>query len=40
MVVAVCVALRMSYNVYYGPGIVSLLPWAVLTVLVFIAGAC
>ncbi len=35
VVVAVCVALRMSYHVYYGPGIVSLLPWAVLTVLVF-----
>jgi len=35
VVVSVCVALRMSYHVYYGPGSVSLLPWAVLTVLVF-----
>jgi len=35
VVVAVCVALRMSYHVYYGPGIVALLPWAVLTVVVF-----
>jgi hypothetical protein len=35
VVVAVCVALRMSYHIYYGPGIVALLPWAVLTVVVF-----
>jgi len=35
VVVTVCVALRLSYHVYYGPGIVALLPWAVLTVLVF-----
>jgi len=35
VVVAVCVALRMSYHAYYGPGIVALLPWAVLTAVVF-----
>jgi hypothetical protein len=35
VVVSVCVVLRMSYHVYYGAGALALLPWAVVTVLIF-----
>jgi hypothetical protein len=35
VVVSVCVVLRMSYHVYYGAGALTLLPWAVVTVLIF-----
>jgi hypothetical protein len=35
VVVTVCLVLRMSYHVYYGAGALALLPWALVTVLIF-----